>query len=157
MIADVADCDVCAADDVARRCRACPLLDGQWRKEAVALTTAWLWDYQTCGSRYSFISFFHRIYTHDVFACLFVASCPGNGQVYFMGGSVFRMILCCYSETVDVGQLCCFSLWQYTDPGPVSPSIPPHWPSGKASASRVEDPGFESRLRWDFFGVESYQ
>ena len=27
----------------------------------------------------------------------------------------------------------------------------------KASASRAEDPGFESRLRWDFFGVESYQ
>ena len=31
------------------------------------------------------------------------------------------------------------------------------WPSGKASASRAEDPGFESRLRRDFFGVESYQ
>ena len=27
----------------------------------------------------------------------------------------------------------------------------------KASASRVEDPGLESRLRRDFFGVESYQ
>ena len=27
----------------------------------------------------------------------------------------------------------------------------------KASASRVEDPGFESCLRWDFSGVESYQ
>ena len=26
-----------------------------------------------------------------------------------------------------------------------------------ASASREEDPGFESRLRRDFFGVESYQ
>ena len=23
----------------------------------------------------------------------------------------------------------------------------------KASASRAEDPGFQSRLRWDFFGV----
>ena len=33
----------------------------------------------------------------------------------------------------------------------------PRWPSGKASASREEDPGFESRLRRDFFGVESYQ
>ena len=31
---------------------------------------------------------------------------------------------------------------------------PPRWPSGKASASRAEDPGFESRLRPDFFGVE---
>ena len=27
----------------------------------------------------------------------------------------------------------------------------------KASASRAEDPGFESRLRRDFFRVESYQ
>ena len=27
----------------------------------------------------------------------------------------------------------------------------------KASASKAEDPGFESRLRRDFFGVESYQ
>ena len=35
--------------------------------------------------------------------------------------------------------------------------IPPRWPSGKASASRAEHPGFESRLRRDFFGVESYQ
>ena len=59
---------------------------------------------------------------------------------------------------------------------------PPHWPSGKvsastatdrslnpalvnrlvglvvkASASRAEDPGFESRWGRDFFGVESYQ
>ena len=34
---------------------------------------------------------------------------------------------------------------------------PPRWPSGKASASIAEDPGFESRLRRDFFGVESYQ
>ena len=33
---------------------------------------------------------------------------------------------------------------------------PPRWPSGKASASRAENPGFESRLRRDFFGVESY-
>ena len=27
----------------------------------------------------------------------------------------------------------------------------------KASASRAEDPGFESRLRRDFSGMESYQ
>ena len=27
----------------------------------------------------------------------------------------------------------------------------------KASTSRAEDPGFESPLRRDFFGVESYQ
>ena len=38
---------------------------------------------------------------------------------------------------------------------PVYP--PPRWPSGKASALRAEDPGFESRLPRDFFGVKSYQ
>ena len=32
-------------------------------------------------------------------------------------------------------------------------SGPPRWPSGKASASRAEDPGFEFRLRQDFFGL----
>ena len=36
-------------------------------------------------------------------------------------------------------------------------NTPPRWPSGKATASRAEDPGLESRLRRDFFGVESYQ
>ena len=35
---------------------------------------------------------------------------------------------------------------------PVLPtSLPPRWPSGRVSATRVEDPGFESRLRRDFF------
>ena len=34
----------------------------------------------------------------------------------------------------------------------------PRWPCGKASTSRAEDPGFESRLRRDFFfRVESCQ
>ena len=32
------------------------------------------------------------------------------------------------------------------------PQPPPLWPSGKASASRAEDPGFESCLCRDFFG-----
>ena len=40
---------------------------------------------------------------------------------------------------------------------PVAPGLrPTRWPSGKASASRAECPGFESRLKRDFFGVESY-
>ena len=34
---------------------------------------------------------------------------------------------------------------------------PPHWPSGKASASRAEEPRFESHLHRNFLGVESYQ
>ena len=32
----------------------------------------------------------------------------------------------------------------------------PRWHSGKASALRAEGPGFKSRLRGDFFRVESY-
>ena len=35
--------------------------------------------------------------------------------------------------------------------------LSPLWPSGKASALTAKDPGFESRLRLDFLGVESYQ
>ena len=35
---------------------------------------------------------------------------------------------------------------------PVSHDSPPRWPSGKASASRAEGPGFKSRLRRDFSG-----
>ena len=45
-------------------------------------------------------------------------------------------------------------------PPPLAPPPPPNRLVGlvvKASASRAEDPGFESRLRRDFFGVESYQ
>ena len=44
-------------------------------------------------------------------------------------------------------------------PGPAMVSVPVHRLVGlvvKVSASRAEDPGFESRLRRDFFGVESY-
>ena len=33
-----------------------------------------------------------------------------------------------------------------------SVKAPPRWPSGKASTSGAEDPGFESRLRGDFSG-----
>ena len=33
---------------------------------------------------------------------------------------------------------------------------PPRWPSGKASASRAEDPGFESRLRLNFVSRSSH-
>ena len=41
-----------------------------------------------------------------------------------------------------------------------SAELPPFYQTGlvvKASASRAEDPGFESRLRWDFSGAKSYQ
>ena len=58
----------------------------------------------------------------------------------------FRVLFRCFVIFLSVSTLpffCC--LW------------PPRWPNGKAFASRAEDPGFESRLRRDFFGVESYQ
>ena len=51
--------------------------------------------------------------------------------------------------------------WGFSDCSPKHVNVssclqPPRWPSGKASTSRVEGPGFESRLRQDFFVVESY-
>ena len=46
----------------------------------------------------------------------------------------------------------CFTVVHPAFPSPQ----PPSWPSGKASVSRAKDPGFESGLRRDFFGVESY-
>ena len=42
-------------------------------------------------------------------------------------------------------------------PNPSPEMGSPHWLSGKASTSIAEDPGFESCLRRDFFGVKSYQ
>ena len=61
---------------------------------------------------------------------------------------------CTPAGVVKVANLC--SLTARSVPGPASP----HRLVGlevKASASRAEGPGFESRLRRDFFGVESYQ
>ena len=46
---------------------------------------------------------------------------------------------------------------QLQEKNPLYQKRPPRWPSGKASASRAEDPGFESHLSQDFFGVKSYQ
>ena len=51
-----------------------------------------------------------------------------------------------------MGEICISSLLHL-----LLPHIPPPWHSGKASASRAEDPGFESRLRRDFSEVKSYQ
>ena len=75
-----------------------------------------------------------------------------------------RLTLCCWAGDFLA---CDTAVW-------CSPSFPSLWqrniggwsvhrwnrPGGlevKASASRTEDPGFESRLRRDFSGVESYQ
>ena len=96
-------------------------------------------------------------------------------------------LACCHTEIEVADPTFYLTQSPYTDTGPTSPSAdpitpgawqgshwsanfevtgmtrrprkknPPRWPSGKASASRAEDPGFESRLRRDFFGVESYQ
>ena len=51
----------------------------------------------------------------------------------------------CTDAYVCCDQYVCYVCW------------PPRWPSGTASTSRAEDPGFRSRLRRDFFGVKSYQ
>ena len=56
---------------------------------------------------------------------------------------------CCHTEIEVADPTFYLTQSQYTDTGPTSPSADP--------ISRAEDPGFESRLRRDFFGVESYQ
>ena len=82
-------------------------------------------------------------------------------------------LACCWDVKQQTNKLCLLQLWPLSSffslsalsthmhtashTSHFSPFLPPRWPSGKASASRAEDPGFESRLRWDFFGVESYQ
>ena len=53
---------------------------------------------------------------------------------FLVGNAVFRML-----SKIFPGQL------------------PPRWSSGETSASRAEDPGFESHLLRDFFEVESYE
>ena len=72
----------------------------------------------------------------------------------------FDYVVCRHTEKEVADKTCYLSHLQHTDTGLTSPCtdfIPPRWPSDKASASRAEDPGFESRFRRDFFGVESYQ
>ena len=61
-----------------------------------------------------------------------------------------------YNTEITVHTGCHFLLLYLQLPS-VAGYVLPRWPSGKASASRAEGPGFESRLRRDFFGVESYQ
>ena len=59
--------------------------------------------------------------------------------------------------SVWVGE--CVSVCVCVAKGEVHAFQPPRWPSGKASASRADGPGFESRLARDFFfffEVESY-
>ena len=60
-----------------------------------------------------------------------------------------RKLLCMFSAALSLASF-------FLSPLPSTPR-PPRWPSGKASASSAEDPGFKSRLRRDFFGVQSYQ
>ena len=83
-----------------------------------------------------------------------------GGQTFQVDLSVFVMSLCLavffssvclllsLSLPLSLSVFLCLSL---------SLCVLPRWPSGKASASRAEDPGFESRLCRDFFGVKSYQ
>ena len=71
----------------------------------------------------------------------------------------------CHTEIEAADQTFYLTQLQYTNTRPTSPSadllMPGAWQRYcliglvvKASASRVEDPGFESRLHQDFFGVD---
>ena len=70
----------------------------------------------------------------------------------------------CVSFCLSLCLCCCLSLCLTLSLFPCSVCVCvslslwlPRWRNGKASPSRAEDPGFESRLRRDFFWVESYQ
>ena len=65
-------------------------------------------------------------------------------QSVTLGGICLDSFTCCHTETEAAVEICSVTDRLF---GPVV----------KAYASRIEDPGFESRLRRDFSGVESYQ
>ena len=71
--------------------------------------------------------------------------------------------MCCHTEIEAADQTCYLIQSQHSGVGSTSPSDVSEMPNRlvglvvKASASRAEGPGFESRFRQDFFGVESYQ
>ena len=76
---------------------------------------------------------------------------------YEGGGSVIVVLLFCEGGVTNIGDRSLSQLCPYC-----TKRVSPEWDRlvglvVKASASRAEDPGFESRLRRDFFGVESYQ
>ena len=97
-----------------------------------------------------------------------------------LGNQPTRKDVCSLATHATLSQHLGASLWISSKHTVADPTqLLPRWPSGKGhrpgfgvclpwgshlvglvvkeSASRAEDPGFESRLRWDFFGVESYQ
>ena len=86
-------------------------------------------------------------YSSLCFEAFFQGNKPGNAPGGVRGRSPLKL------KTFSKSKI-----WKTSFPGILSCfKQPPRWSSGKASASRAEDPGFESRLRRDFFGVESYQ
>ena len=68
---------------------------------------------------------------------------------------VYQLVPVCLSSSLST--CACLSFFQSVNLCLFVFLPPSRWPSGKASASRAEDPGFESRWSRDFFGVESYQ
>ena len=88
---------------------------------------------------------------------------PGLCSVVLMGGTVLLQMLPCHWRCAAGAhfRLTSMALGQHgmSQSAVACPHFHkwPHWPSCKASASRAEDPGFESRLCRDFFEAESYQ
>ena len=52
---------------------------------------------------------------------------------------------------VEINNSLSKTIHQRKVPSKMTVKKPPRWPSGKASASRAEDPGFETHLHRDFF------
>ena len=90
--------------------------------------------------------------------CVSVACTKSSGIVQPVPSSTYHTVGLAVASCPPSAESCMTVLHRVPAVSHVQTSWPPpRWPSGKASASRAEDPGFESRLRRDFFGVESYQ
>ena len=85
---------------------------------------------------------------------------PAGNNIHLHSGSASAA-----RQMEDTNPTCTVAWWPsvvlcsggLTERSLLSPLQPPRWPSGKVSASRAEDPGFESRLCRDFSGTESYR
>ena len=92
----------------------------------------------------------------EMFTQLCLKPFPYNRASFFVSRASFG-VLCFFGRKFAA---ICLRQAPLFHPLPLPPPFRPHHSVGlvvKASASRAEDPGFESCLRRDFFGVESYQ
>ena len=80
-----------------------------------------------------------------------------NMLVYFRDESAQTIFTCCYTEIEVADETFYLTQSQYTDTGPTSPSADPITLECQCLSHWYDSTPKKSRLRRDFFGVESYQ